>query len=459
MRHVRVGLLDDRERRLDLHRDALEHAEAADHRDVVRRQRERVLVHDVAEAVDDVLEVELGDRRVEHVRQRLAERRGDRRDVLGGRDEAHPLVQLGQRAEVAVDEVDDGLDDRVALRRREEGHHPKVDVREAAVGPHEQVAHVRVGVEEAALQHLPQRALHERVDDVAPLEAVLAQRRAVSQPEAIDPLHRQHAARRERREDLGRRDVGDGAVEPREPRRVGGLDAVVDLGVDELAKVVDDRDEIDVAAERRDQPRQRRRVGAQDVQVERDDRLAAGPLHLDRHLPAVEERRLVDLPERRRRHRLARDLRVDLRDRHAELGLEDRERGVVGKRRHAVLQPLQLGEVLGGQQVGARREGLSRLDDGGAEARDQRRQLGGALLAVQLLPAALHVEHDLADERGDRRHELQLPQPHETPPALEARRRRLGRVRRRGAHVGRRDFAAVVGGRAALVVVVGGGGP
>ena len=41
----------------------------------------------------------------------------------------------------------------------------------------EQVAHVRVGVEEAVLQHLAQRALHERVDDVRGLIDVARLRR------------------------------------------------------------------------------------------------------------------------------------------------------------------------------------------------------------------------------------------------------------------------------------------
>ena len=72
------------------------------------------------------------------------------------RDEAELLVKPREGLKIAIDHVDDRLDDGVALLRRQERHHAKVDVDQLTRGAHEQVAQVRVGVEEAVGEHLAQ---------------------------------------------------------------------------------------------------------------------------------------------------------------------------------------------------------------------------------------------------------------------------------------------------------------
>ncbi len=269
-------------------------------------------------------------------------------DLLGGY-EAEPFVQLGERDEVSVDQVDHRLYDRESLLRAKEGHHAKVDVSELARPGDQEVARVRVGVVEAVLEHLAERALYKRVHQRRRLEPHPAERIPVRQPHTVDPTHREHAARAEFADDLGRGHVGYARVEAAEAAAVGRLDGIVDLRVDQRAKVVDYRDEVDVATERTDHPREHGAVAAQDVQVECDGLLAARPLHLDSNGRAVGERRLVHLAERRRRHRRRLYLGEDLARGYAKLALDDAERFVVGERRHAVLQPLELFEVLGGE--------------------------------------------------------------------------------------------------------------
>lgn len=81
----------------------------------------------------------------------------------------------------------------VPLGGRQGGHHPKVDVDKNALRGDEQVARVRVGVEESTQEHLAQRALYERVDDRRGLESVSAQGGGVGEAHAVDPLHGEYA--------------------------------------------------------------------------------------------------------------------------------------------------------------------------------------------------------------------------------------------------------------------------
>ena len=71
-----------------------------------------------------------------------------------------------QLYKVAVDEVHDGLDDGVPLAVAQRRHHPKVEVHQLALVAHQQVAQVGIGMEEARVEHLAQRAVDERVEDV-----------------------------------------------------------------------------------------------------------------------------------------------------------------------------------------------------------------------------------------------------------------------------------------------------
>ena len=77
-----------------------------------------------------------------------------------------PLVTsetLSSTSRPPVDEMHHRLDDRVALVRLHVRHHAEVEVAQLALGRRQKVARVRVGVEEAVLEHLAERALHQRI--------------------------------------------------------------------------------------------------------------------------------------------------------------------------------------------------------------------------------------------------------------------------------------------------------
>ena len=134
----------------------------------------------------------------------------------------------------------DPFDDHHPLAALHVAHHAEVQVAQAAVWEGEQVAGVRVGVEVSVVEHLPQRALHEGVDEAVRAEALLDELVVVDEPHAVHPLHREHAVGREGRVHARHEHVREVRVQLREPLRVGGLGLVVDLPVNELAEIVDD---------------------------------------------------------------------------------------------------------------------------------------------------------------------------------------------------------------------------
>lgn len=108
-----VGRFDDRKVGIDLQRYTFEHPEASDNGDVEGGQRESILVHDVAQLVDDGFEIELGDGSVEHVGQGGLEGGGDGGGLDFGGNETETLVEGGEGVEVPVYDVDYGLDDAI----------------------------------------------------------------------------------------------------------------------------------------------------------------------------------------------------------------------------------------------------------------------------------------------------------------------------------------------------------
>lgn len=86
-----------------LESNPLEHAEAADDGDVIRRQREGECVHDIPELVDDVLEVQLRHRGVQNVRQGFRQGGNDGGSVLGEKNEKK--VQGRKRRVIVFDSL------------------------------------------------------------------------------------------------------------------------------------------------------------------------------------------------------------------------------------------------------------------------------------------------------------------------------------------------------------------
>ncbi len=114
------------------------------------------------------------------------------------------------------------------------------------------------------------------------------------------------------------------------------------------------------------QRRQRRQIG-QHVEIAFDVFLDMGALHLDNHAHAIVQLRGIGLADggRRARHRLER--REDFFRRRAQFARDDLRDGVVRNPRHGVLQFGKFGDVRRRQQVGARAQNLTKLDEGHAE--------------------------------------------------------------------------------------------
>ena len=104
----------------------------------------------------------------------------------------------------------------------------------------------------------------------------------------------------------------------------------------------------------------------------------ARPLHLDGDDAAVAERGAMHLSERGGGERTFLEHREGLRQPHAEVRLDHFLDVGERHRLDAVLQPRQRFEIGGGQEIGARRQHLSELD----ERRPERLEIAGQVLGV-----------------------------------------------------------------------------
>ena len=105
-------------------------------------------------------------------------------------------------------------------------------------------------------------------------------------------------------------------------------------------------------------------------------------LHLERHLLAIFQRRAVHLPERCRVDGDGVICGEDVLQRLAELRLHRLERVGVAEGGKRVLKGGELVEILRREEVRARGERLSHLDERGAELGEFLRELGRAHLGV-----------------------------------------------------------------------------
>jgi len=104
---------------------------------------------------------------------------------------------------------------------------------------------------------------------------------------ALTPVDAPSEPKNKRKTHLRNENVRDVGVQLREPLAVHHLGAVVDLPVDQLPEVVDDRGQVDLPVEGLEGLGEEAGIEPEHVQVERDGRLALGPLDLDCHEVAV----------------------------------------------------------------------------------------------------------------------------------------------------------------------------
>mmetsp|Transcript_5496 Transcript_5496/g.18589 ORF Transcript_5496/g.18589 Transcript_5496/m.18589 type:complete len:270 (+) Transcript_5496:228-1037(+) len=249
-------------------------------------------------------------------------------------------------------------------------HVAKVHVGDAAVLEGENVARVRVPVEKAELQQLPQAGAHPHRDEVVHVDARLDDALGVRATDPVDPLHDQQAGPAVLAVHLGdlHRLVSLEVLVERAD--VARLLQVVQLLQELLPKLV--HDELGVAAELPQRPGvDEAAEPAEQEQVAVDDRLDARAQHLDGHVLARgNQAAAVDLPQGGGRDGFLRDLTEDLLQGATQRLLHDVKGRLVGERRHVVLQHAQLVHVVLADDVRAVGQHLPRLDEGWPKVRE-----------------------------------------------------------------------------------------
>mmetsp|Transcript_2933 Transcript_2933/g.11879 ORF Transcript_2933/g.11879 Transcript_2933/m.11879 type:complete len:454 (+) Transcript_2933:1196-2557(+) len=310
--------------------------------------------------------------------------------------------------------MDDSFNDGVSLESLRVTDHSEVEVAQLAVRRGQQVSRMRICVEEARVEDLPQAALHEGLDERIAVDPLRGQLLLVHEAGALDPLHGQHLGRRVVWVHTRDEDIRETSVELRKPRGVRRLCAVVDLSEDELPEVVDHADQVDVAIQRLQRIGDHARVPTQDEQVQLDDVFTVGPLDLHGDQRSVRTQPgLVHLANTRRGHRPRLHELKHLLEVLTRLPLELLEGHRLREGWNLILQLLQLLQVQRGEQVGPGGQRLARLDDRGSEARQNVQELRGALRPASLLFARGQVGGDVGEEPRERHEQLHIP---EQPP-------------------------------------------
>ena len=217
---------------------------------------------------------------------------------------ADAAQRLRERERVALTRGGQQVDQAEPLLQRQRPDHARVDEGEdAGVEADDDVAGMRVGVEEAVDQQHLDRGADGRVGDRHRVEAGGDDRLAVGRGDAVDELHRDHALRGQVPVDLRNVDAVDPVEVLCEAARVVRLDRVVELEQQRAAELRHHLLDADVARRAR-APLHRVRRAAEDLQVRLDLVLDPRPLQLDHDVASVLEGRAMHLRERRGRERL-----------------------------------------------------------------------------------------------------------------------------------------------------------
>lgn len=312
----------------------------------------------------------------EREREGQGERRGGVSLLFLSDDARTDLETRGRRRKLSL--LSSSSYQRLLVPRRELRDVAEIHVGDPPVPQREDVARVRVSVEQAKFEQLPQPGDDAAADKRVDVYPGRDDGGRVGAAHPVDPLHREHSLAAQVVAHPRDLDRGIPLEVAAEVTRVARLQGVVELLQQLLAKLVDDQ--LGVAAEpaqreRRDEPRER----PEDDEVREHQRLDPGALHLDGHVGAVvAQHRAVHLPQGRRRDRALRDRLERGAQRAAELGLDDRKRLVVREGRHVVLQRAQLVHVVLPHDVGAGGQDLAGLDEGGTEGDERAAELRSA---------------------------------------------------------------------------------
>ena len=252
-------------------------------------------------------------------------------------------------------------------------------------------------MEHAVLQHLLEEGAEQVVGELLAGGGLAVGPDHVAHAGPVDPLHHQHPRGRERVVDLRHVDARVGGQAGGDRVRVARLDPEVELLAQPATELTHQVAHVVLGTPRR--------AGLDDLaellehrEVDLDLLVEARALHLHDHRRAVGQLRAVHLTDRRRRDRLPVERDERLVDRAVQLFFEQRRDRVAVGRPHVVLEPRQLTDRVGREQVGAGRQDLAELDEHPA-----------ALLERE--PQAAHRREPLAVEIVLRAEAERRPQP------------------------------------------------
>ena len=221
---------------------------------------------------------------------------------------------------------------------------------------------MRIGVEEPFAEDLLVVAREQLAGGLA---AGLLGRR-LAHADAGDLVHDEQAAGRELEVDARRVETVEVGQQRPDALDAGGLDREIELAPQRFREVREHRGQVDDALEGGPVAGLLREQLEQGEVLE-DLAFRARALHLEHDRRAVGQARTVHLRDRPGRERMRVDVRERVLPRHAELALHHRDHLGLRQRRHVVLQPGELRDELGRQQVRARREHLAELGERRAE--------------------------------------------------------------------------------------------
>ncbi len=311
---------------------------------------------------------------------RLADRPDGLREILDPMHARHIAgleMDLRHAAVIALDEAIEDFRQKAPLFETEAAHDAEVHHCEASLCVDEQISLMHVGVEKSVPHRRAQEGLNDVATEVLQIIALRGERLDVGQRCSIDPFERQHLFR------------GPVPVDSRNPeililRRIlgefgcrGGFEPEIHFHLDGAGQRIDDLDRLQAAGVVKPAFGEARRE-IHVAQVAFEMPLDARTQHLDGDFAfaiAVFHERPVNLGNRGGGDRLSETYKGAAK-RFAEGGLDSRDRDCARKRRHPVLQKLELLNDGHADDVRPGREELAELDIGRPEPADRGGEIG-----------------------------------------------------------------------------------